>query len=57
MQDALKKLEQYGDRLPFPHSSKVVGRDLRELRPRAGRSPWGAFYRRIGQTTAGAIAP
>ena len=58
MQAAFEKLEQYGDRLPFPHSSKVVDRNLRELRPRAGRSPWRAFYRRIGDIImVGAIGP
>jgi hypothetical protein len=59
MQNAFEKLEVYGDRLPFPHSSKVMGAaDLRELRPRAGRSPWRAFYRRIGETlVVGAIGP
>jgi hypothetical protein len=37
-------------RLGYPHSSRVRGAaDLRELRPRAGRSPWRAFYRRIGE--------
>ena len=46
---AVEKLEAYGDRLGFPHTSSVRGADrLRELRPRAGRSPWRAFYRRIG---------
>lgn len=58
MQAAFEKLEQYGDRLPFPHSSSVVGRNLRELRPRAGRSGWRAFYRRIGELIViGAIGP
>lgn len=48
MQNAFEKLEVYGDQLPFPHGSKVKGADaLRELRPRAGRSPWRAFYRRV----------
>lgn len=38
-----------GGQLPYPHSSAVKGADrLRELRPRAGRSPWRAFYRCIG---------
>lgn len=50
MQRAFEKLEHYGDRLPFPHSSQVKGsKHLRELRPRAGRSPWRAFYRRVGE--------
>ncbi|MBI4220730.1 MAG: hypothetical protein HY682_11335 [Chloroflexi bacterium] len=49
MENAFEKLEVYGDRLPFPHSSQVRGAaHLRELRPRNGRSPWRAFYRRIG---------
>lgn len=59
MQNALEKLMVYGDQLPFPHSSKVKGAiHLRELRPRAGRSPWRAFYRRIADTIViGAIGP
>lgn len=59
MQNAFEKLEVHGDRLPFPHSSRVKGvGQLRELRPRAGRSPWRAFYRRIGDTLIiGAIGP
>jgi hypothetical protein len=59
MQNALEKLAVYGDKLPFPHSSKVKGTgQLQELRPRAGRSPWRAFYRRIGETVVvGAIGP
>lgn len=47
----MEKLEAYGDLLGFPHTSNLKGADrLRELRPRAGRSPWRAFYRRIGDT-------
>lgn len=59
MQHAFEKLEAYGDQLPFPHSSRVKGAArLRELRPRAGRSPWRAFYRRIlGTLVIGAIGP
>ena len=34
MQAAFEKLEQFGDLLPFPHSSKIVERNWRELRPR-----------------------
>jgi len=48
MDHAVDKLEAFGPRLPFPHQSDV--RDapgLRELRPRAGRSPWRALYTRI----------
>ena len=48
---AVEKLEAFGDTLGFPHSSSVRNADrLRELRPRAGRSPWRAFYRRIEDT-------
>jgi hypothetical protein len=57
---ALEKLVALGDRLPAPHSSAVKGVavTLRELRPRGGRSQWGAFYRRIGdQIVLGAIGP
>lgn len=59
MQSAVEKLKALGDRLPFPHSSKVRGGEkLRELRPRAGRSPWRAFYRRIENAMViGAIGP
>lgn len=59
MQSAVEKLKVLGDRLPFPHSSKVRGTaSLRELRPRAGRSPWRAFYRRIENAMMiGAIGP
>ena len=44
----LAKLEALGSRLPFPHQSAVRGATVRELRPRSGRSPWRAFYRRTG---------
>lgn len=48
---AVDKLEAHGDSLRFPHSSSVRNADrLRELRPRAGRSPWRSFYRRVGAT-------
>lgn len=59
MQNAFEKLEVYGDQLPFPHSSRVKGAArLRELRPRAGRSPWRAFYRRVGNMLViGVIGP
>jgi len=60
MLTAIGKLEVLGDRLPAPHSSAVKGvsSTLRELRPRAGRSAWCAFYRRIGSSNViGAIAP
>src|SRR5688572_22779529 len=45
--NAIEKLEALGDTLPYPHSSAVRGTKLRELRPRSGRSPWRAFYRRV----------
>jgi len=43
---AVKKLEEYGEHLSFPHSSAIQGaHGWRELRPRAGRSRWRAVYR------------
>lgn len=46
---AIEKLKALGDQLGYPHSSNVRGAQrLRELRPRGGRSPWRAFYRRVG---------
>lgn len=43
------ELEQLGADLLFPHQSHVQrAAGLRELRPQAGRSPWRAFYRRVG---------
>ncbi len=59
MMRAVEKLESLGDRLPFPHQSGVKGqRGLRELRPRGGRSPWRAFYRRSGNAlVVAAIGP
>ncbi|HVC35782.1 MAG TPA: type II toxin-antitoxin system RelE/ParE family toxin [Chloroflexota bacterium] len=46
---AVEKLAVLGAQLPFPHASKVQGgAALFELRPRAGRSPWRAFYRQVG---------
>lgn len=56
----LDKLEAMGPRLGYPHSSAVQGvtGDLRELRPRAGRSPWRGLYRRVGdEFVVAAIAP
>jgi hypothetical protein len=47
--NAAEKLEALGPGLRYPHSSAVRDADrLRELRPRAGRSPWRGFYRRFG---------
>lgn len=58
MANAFEKLQLYGDRLAYPHSSQVQGTTLRELRPRAGRSPWRALYQRVGDTTlVAAIIP
>lgn len=59
IENALKKLEALGPQLGYPHSSAIRGsEDLRELRPRAGRSRWRALYRRIGEVyVVGAIGP
>lgn len=58
MFNALEKLQALGARLPYPHSSQVQGTPLRELRPRAGRSPWRALYQRLGdRLVVVAIAP
>src|SRR5664280_3818761 len=58
---AIDKLTALGPMLPFPHSSKVMGDpggSLRELRPRAGRSPWRCIYERIGDVfVIGAVGP
>lgn len=59
--NAVDKLAALGPTLPHPHSSKVMGDpggSLRELRPRAGRSPWRCIYQRISDTfVIAAIAP
>lgn len=59
--NAVDKLGSLGPLLAFPHSSKVMGDPggaLRELRPRAGRSPWRCIYERIGDVfVIAAIAP
>jgi hypothetical protein len=59
--NAVDKLASLGPMLPFPHSSKVMGDpggSLRELRPRAGRSPWRCIYERIGDVfVIGAVGP
>lgn len=59
MAEAIEKLELFGDQLGHPHTSQVRGAgSLRELRPRAGRSPWRAFYRRAGPIiVVGAFGP
>lgn len=47
--NAIEKLKEIGPTLGYPHTSDVRGAgNLRELRPRQGRSPWRAFYRQIG---------
>lgn len=53
------KLKALGPALPFPHSSDVrEATDLRELRPRGGRSPWRAFYREVeGSFVVASIGP
>ncbi|MGH3321215.1 MAG: type II toxin-antitoxin system RelE/ParE family toxin [Streptosporangiaceae bacterium] len=54
---AMEKLEVAG---PRPHTSAVQGAsgELRELRLRAGRSPWRGLYRRVGEVLVlAAIAP
>jgi hypothetical protein len=59
--NAVDKLASLGPLLPFPHSSKVMGDpggSLRELRPRAGRSPWRCIYERVGDAfVIGAVGP
>lgn len=59
MDHAVEKLEAMGMRLPFPHQSDVRGaRNLRELRPRSGRSPWRAFTGGSGRPfVIGAVGP
>jgi hypothetical protein len=54
------KLRALGPALGYPHTSRVQGAryDLRELRPRQGRSPWRAFYARVGAgSVVAAIGP
>ncbi len=61
LDNAVDKLAALGPLLAFPHSSKVMGDPggaLRELRPRAGRSPWRCIYQRIGDVfVIAAVAP
>ncbi|GLW31098.1 type II toxin-antitoxin system RelE/ParE family toxin [Actinoplanes regularis] len=56
---AAEKLAALGPTLQFPHTSNVnEAEKLRELRPRAGNSPWRALYRRWGNVfVIAAIAP
>src|SRR5262245_60837145 len=53
------KLGAYGPQLGYPHTSAVRGaQGLRELRPRAGRSPYRALYRQMGEVfVVGAVGP
>jgi hypothetical protein len=57
--NAVTKLEAVGPTLGFPHTSAVQGAShLRELRPRAGRSPWRGLYRLVGERfVMAAVAP
>ncbi len=59
MRNAIAKLEEVTGTLGAPHTSAIKGSSgLRELRPRAGRSPWRAFYRQIGnQIVIAAFGP
>jgi hypothetical protein len=58
MENVIRKLRAAGPGLGFPHQSAVRGTNLRELRPRAGRSRWRALYRRVGnQFVVAAIGP
>lgn len=56
---AVEKLRELGLALRFPHSSQIKGASrLRELRPRSGKSPIRAIYRRIGETfVIGSVGP
>lgn len=58
MLQAILTLRAIGTALGYPHTSQVKGTKLRELRPRAGRSPWRALYRQGGNILViGAIGP
>lgn len=59
IEQAMKTLRLTGPHLGFPHTSAVRGtRGLRELRPRAGHSPWRVLYQREpGRITFLALAP
>lgn len=50
LHNAVVKLEAIGPTLGYPHTSSVHSAvELRELRPRAGRSPWRGLYRQVGE--------
>jgi len=57
--NAVVKLQAIGPALGYPHTSAIQGASqLRELRPRAGRSPWRGLYRMVGgRFVIAAIAP
>ena len=59
MVNAMEKLKALGPNLTYPHSSQVKSADsLRELRPRAGKSPYRGSYRRVGDVfVIAAIGP
>lgn len=59
VENVVRKLEALGPELPFPHSSNVEGAEnLRELRPRGGRSRTRPLYRRIGDVfVIGSVGP
>jgi hypothetical protein len=55
---AINRLRTVGPTLGYPHTSQVRGTKLRELRPRAGHSPWRAFYWRVSEVLIiGSIGP
>jgi hypothetical protein len=53
------KLSAFGPALGYPHTSAVRGSHrLRELRPRAGRSPYRALYQQVGEVfVVAAVGP
>ena len=52
LDNAVAKLAVIGPNLGYPHTSDVrAAPGIRELRPRAGRSPWRAFYRQANEAT------
>jgi hypothetical protein len=59
MINVIDKLQELGPKLVPPHTKRILGQaDLHELRPRAGHSPWRAFYRLVGDVyVIAAIGP
>lgn len=52
LDNAVAKLAVIGPSLGYPHTSDVrTEPGIRELRPRAGRSPWRALYRQASEAT------